>query len=562
MDQKKPLSSFWLIGWSFTLSLGWVIPNHYPPWAAFHVDVWIAVAIALASVGVIGRSRCAVSWYGLTFLTSLLVFLPGLQYAFGLIEFAGTAWISTLYLIGFLLALITGSLWESAAPGQVADGLFLAIGVASVISVGLQLHQWLMLDILDIWCMDPFGGPLFANFGQSNQLATLLLWGLLATVWGYIRRCIGGWTVVFISVYLLFGLTLTASRTAWLAIMIMVCATWIWRRIWAAKKLPWVATGLGLYFAVCLMSIGWIGQVLGAPLPADLSDFIRVGGQMRPAVWALFFDAAIQQPWFGYGWNQVGLAFLAVALDHPSLNLFFTHSHNLFLDLILWCGIPCGLLISMYLLWWLWLNLRAVRHAEDAVLLMVLLVVGNHAMLELPLHYAYFLLPAGLVMGSINTRLNRYSLFILGRWSAVAVWLLSVVLLILIVRDYTQVEPSYKDLRLELARIRYDKRGEPPEVLLLTQFDHLIKFSRFDPSVDMSVKDLAWMESVNNMYPTGFSVYKYASALAMNQRGQEAQLWLRKMCKIVPASECASVKVTWEFQSLSLPAIAAVPWPK
>ncbi|PIW09923.1 MAG: polymerase, partial [Comamonadaceae bacterium CG17_big_fil_post_rev_8_21_14_2_50_60_13] len=68
------------------------------------------------------------------------------------------------------------------------------------------------------------------------------------------------------------------------------------------------------------------------------------------------------------------------------MHTVFSHSHNLFLDLVLWCGIPFGLFVSLYLIRWFWLRLRAVRCAEDAVLMLFLLVVGNHAMLELPLH--------------------------------------------------------------------------------------------------------------------------------------------------------------------------------
>lgn len=561
MTAEQPMTSFWLVGWALALAVAWLLPNHYPPWSTFHMDAWTALVLSLASAAVIVRSTGPVVWHGITLLAAVLVFVPGLQFGFGMVMLSGTAWVSTAYLIGFLLALLTGARWESSSPGQLADGLFLAIGMAALISVGLQLHQWLALDLLGIWTMgDGYGRP-FANFGQPNQLGTFLLWGLLAAAWGLARRHIGVGTALFMAVYLLFGLALTQSRTAWVAVVMLVGASWLWRRLWSDERLPWLVTGLGLYFAACVVSVGWLSQVFLLPLSTDMGDIARISGELRPVVWSMFMDAALQRPWFGYGWNQVVLAQLTASLDHPALHVVFSHSHNLFLDLMLWCGIPVGLFVSIYLVRWLWLRLCAVRGAEDAVLLLFLLVVGNHAMLELPLHHAYFLLPVGLVMGALNVRLGAQSILVVGRWSVLVVWLASVALLAPIIRDYSRVETSYQALRFEWARIKTEIRGKPPEVLLLTQWREFIRLGRFEPTSGMSADNLDWMRKVSSLYPSTGGFHKLAGALAMNQRPDEAQLWLKRMCKIVTESQCAAVKAAWANQSLSNPDIAAVPWP-
>lgn len=561
MPSKQPMTPFWLAGWALALATAWLLPNHYPPWSTFHMDAWMAVVLSLAAAAVIVRSAGPVVWHGITLLAAALVFIPLVQYGFGMVMFSGTAWISTAYLIGFLLALLTGARWESASPGQLADGLFLAIGMAALLSVGLQLHQWLALDLLDIWSMgDGYGRP-FANFGQPNNLGTFLLWGLLAAAWGLVRQRIGVWTALFMAVYLLFGLALTQSRTAWVAVVILVGASWLWRRLWSDQRLPWLVTGLGLYFAACVISIGWLNQLFLLTLSADIGDIVRISSEQRPAVWALFLDAALQRPWFGYGWNQVGLAQLTAALNHPSLHVLFSHSHNFFLDLMLWCGIPAGLLVSIYLVRWSWLRLRAVRGAEDAVLLLFLLVVANHAMLELPLHHAYFLLPVGLVMGALNVRQGALPIFVAGRWSAIALWLASVALLALLIRDYSRVEASYQALRFEWANIQTKVRGAPPDVLLLNQWSEFIRLARFEPSGGMSVEELDWMRRVTSTYPGAGAFHKLAGALAMNQQPDEARLWLQRLCRFVSESQCAAVKSAWASQSLSNPDIAAVPWP-
>lgn len=558
--KRQPMTSFWLTGWALTLAVGWLLPNHYPPWSTFHMDAWVAIVLSLAAAAVIVRSAGPVAWHGITLLAAVMVFIPGLQYIFGMVLLSGTAWISIIYQLGFLLALLSGSRWELASPGQLADGLFLAIGIACLLSVGLQLHQWLSLDLLGMWSMgDGYGRP-FANFGQPNNLATFLLWGLLAAVWGLVRKWIGLGAALLVTMYLLFGIALTLSRTAWIAVVILVAASWFWRRLWSDQRVPWVVTSLGLYFVVCVISISFLNQLFLLSFPSDTVDLTRMSGELRTVVWALFVDAASQHPWSGYGWNQVGLAQLSGALGYPTLGLF-THSHNLFLDLILWCGIPVGLFISIFLMRWFWLRLHAVDCAEDAVLLLFLLVVGNHAMLELPLHHAYFLLPAGLVMGVLNVRLQARPIFVVGRWSVVIVWLVSVALLALLIRDYSRVESSYQALRFEWARIKTNTRGEPPQVLLLTQWREFIRLARFEPHGDMSASELDWMRQVTSTSPSTAAFHKLAATLAMNQQPIEARLWLEKMCKMVSQPQCEVVRVAWARQSQQNAAMAAVPWP-
>lgn len=559
-NRKQPITPFWLIGWACALAIGWLLPVHYLPWSTFHVDAWLAVALSLASLAVIWRTNGPVVWHGITLLVALLALLPGLQYAFGQVLLSGTAWISSAYLIGFLLALLTGARWESASPGQLADGLFLAVGTAALLSVGLQLHQWLALDVFNAWSMgDGYGRP-FANFGQPNQLASFLVWGLLSTAWGLLRRHIGLGTALLLACYLLFGLALTQSRTAWVAVAFLVFASWFWRSLWTDQRGPWLVTGLGLCFAACVVSLGWLTRALQLSTSVDMGDIVRISAETRPAIWSIFVDAALQHPLVGYGWGQIGLAQATAALGHPPTGALFTQSHNLFLDLVLWCGIPVGLLASLYLVRWFWFGVRAVSRAEDAVLILFLLVIGNHAMLELPLQYAYFLLPVGLVMGVLDVRLKAHPILVMERWSVLLVWSISVLLLALIIRDYARVETSYQELRFEWAHIKTASPGKPPDVLLLTQFREFIRMSRFEPVSGTSADDLDRLRKVTGTYPGSATISKLALALALNQQAAEAQLWINRMCRMEPESRCNAARKAWMIQSVNHPELAAVRW--
>lgn len=519
--------------------------------------------MALASVAVIIRCQASTQWHSTAVLVALLACVPWLQYSAGLISFAGQAWISTAYLLGLLLALLTGQRWERAGPDQLAGGLFWAIGLASVVSVNLQLQTWLGLidtGIFDLWSMGLTGPRPYANMGQPNQLATLLLWGLLAGAWGYHSEKISAPVALLLASFLLLGIALTQSRTAWLGLTFLLLASWAWRRLWRSRWVPWSVTGLFVFFWLCPPLLRALADAL--LLVSEPSYFrAQLQGELRPLAWRLFIDAALNRPWFGYGWHEVGGAQLAVAADFPPLYATFGHAHNLFLDLVLWLGLPFGIFVSAALVWWFLSCMRAVSNAKDAILVMFLGIIGIHAMLELPLHYAYFLLPTGLVMGVLNQRVGRKPLWTSPRWTLMGLWLVAALLLSSIVRDYFRVEASFQTLRFELARIGTLPIGQSPDVLLLTQLRERIGFMRYQAKAGMSPQELEWVKQVASTYPGGGVLYKVATALALNGRPDEAQQWLKKICKISSPEECDLIKRVWAVDSRANPLIASTPWP-
>ncbi|MCY7304955.1 MAG: Wzy polymerase domain-containing protein, partial [Rhodoferax sp.] len=355
---------------------------------------------------------------------------------------------------------------------------------------------------------------------------------------------------------------LTASRTAWLGLLLLGRAVWYWRYLWPWRPTPGVATGLamGLFFFVWIIPFAAQAVFLGTG-EAGIDGVVRVSSEMRPQVWALFLDAIWHKPWSGYGWNQTSMAQLAVALEHPPLGTVFSHAHNLILDLLLYCGVPLGLVVSGVLAIWLWRRFRAIKDATSALLFLFLVVVGNHAMLEFPLHYAYFLLPAGLVIGTLDARLNGRLVAFGQRWIAGVMWVASALLLSVTVRDYLRVEASYQALRFEWANFRTNNSRSPPEVLLLDQLRDMIIFARFEPSAGMSLEQLDWMRRVAGLYPNAGTVHKLATALVWNNRPDEAVLWFRRMCTMVPETQCLAIRNALKKQAESDPQIAAVFWP-
>ena len=262
----------------------------------------------------------------------------------------------------------------------------------------------------------------------------------------------------------------------------------------------------------------------------------------------------------GYGWAQTAVAQLAVAQNHPSLGLVFMQAHNLFLDLVLWCGIPLGLLLSAVLIWWLVQKTRKVASAQDAILVLFVGVVGWHAMLELPLHYAYMLLPTGLVMGALNFRLAEPVVAHWRRWQFACVVLVAVTLLAVIARDYLRIEQNFFVLRFERARIG----SKPPEpassVLLLDHMNEFVRLGRTPARKNMTAQELDWIRKAAFAFPALANVLNLATALAWNGRTDEAQELVKKLQGIATPPQYDHMRGIWRNQARDDTALAAVSW--
>jgi hypothetical protein len=553
---------FWILG----LTAAWLLPNHYPPWASFHADILVS-GLMLAAGLVIGlRHRLVTPWT--TWVTLGLVIAVILQTVSGQIFKSGTGWVAGAYLLGAALSMVLGATWHRGRPGQPLAALLAAVLIAGFLTIGLQLAQWVGVDdALDIWTMGTGNGRPFANFGQPNQAATFLLWTLIAVAWLNAQAQLRASVAIAAALFVMWGIALTHSRTAWLGLTLLLIASWVWRRHWRSAKLPAATTVLMLSFAGMVMLIGWLNSHFALNSTLTVDDVGRMSTEVRPQAWAMFLDAVADSPWIGYGVNQVAAAQMAVAGEHPALQIGFAHGHNLFLDLVLWFGVPIGGLVSVWLIAWLWLYLHRVRHADQTWPLLLIFVMANHAMLELPLHYAYFLLPTCLLVGIASAeashapRTPTNSDFRTLMVTTMGIcFVIAATLWVLIARDYLRVEDSYTDLRFELAHIKYKVRGTPPKVLLLDQWKDFIELARAEPVQLTSPDQLAKTRATVSSLPSPGGFYKLARALALAGQPQEATLWLVRLCRMESEEQCQTVRAVWERDSTNEPQLLKVSW--
>jgi hypothetical protein len=560
--RQLSLAPVWCFLALLAIATAWLLPNHAQPWLAFHSDAWMAVALSLVAALVLARTR-ELTLSGLDLIVATAAMIPMLQYAAGLLPFAGQAWTSTAYQLGLLVAILVGRQWNAWRPIWMGDILFGSFLAAGLVSVGLQLYQWTGLtadqNLEDIWVYWLGGNRPYGNMAQPNQMATLLLWGLIGCGWslhrGHLRRAIGA----VLALVLLFGLALTQSRTGLLGLCVIAGAAWWWRKAWAQRATPYFVAGLVPLYFVATQAITWASAALLLDTPNSMAE--RSAGEVRPGLWSMFADAAWQRPWLGYGWNEGMVAHLNVAERHLGLPMAFGNAHNLVLDLVVWAGIPLGLGFAVACLTWVLVAAKRVRTATQVLYALVIMTVGLHAMLEFPLNYAYFLLPTGLVVGALSGELKIWLLGPATRraWCAALVLLCaSVALLAAIIQDYFHVESSTVDIRMKMAAVHSTPKA--PEVLVLTQFPAMVEFALRDPAVPATEQELLQARHAAGLWMTQQNLSKLIVMLALNGHVAEARCWMAKGGAQLGPDSREFLRASWPLYQQGFASLRSVDW--
>ena len=173
--------SIWLLVGFTTLAAALLLPGHYLPWPAFRQEVFASaafIALALAAI----QSSNQLVWPRLAVLLLFVALVPLLQYACGRIDFRGDAILPASYLVAFAASICIGaSLARSTMRSQLLDGLIACLVLVGIVSTGMALSQCLGPSAWSDWIMGvrPWRRP-YANLGQPNHLATLLMLGVAA----------------------------------------------------------------------------------------------------------------------------------------------------------------------------------------------------------------------------------------------------------------------------------------------------------------------------------------------------------------------------------------------
>lgn len=503
-------------------------PFRYAPLASFWSEY--AAFAGLATLALfLAKRTLLIPRLSLPFLA--IVALPLLQYAFGQIMFWQDAWFSSLYLFAFWLAMVLAyslaqpSITPSDAAQQSLLMRYSAISfvIAGVVSSLFALLQWFGLEPQQfLLVMDLKSNRPYANLGQPNHLATFLLMSCLAALYLYEKRVLAPALITAAVLLMLFVTALTMSRTAWLASSFVLVFLLFRIKRGQFRLARWQLVAFAGIFWGFLLAIPILGEVAASSLQGS-SDVVQTasvaqrsgGGFERVQIWQQLALAVSNQPWTGYGWYQVTAAQYATTLELP-VRVWLTSSHNIVLDIVVWCGVVLGGAIVLYALYFFALLLWKSNSVEAMCASLMCAVLLIHALLEYPLFYAYFLLPLGVLAGIALAQISVQHRA-LSRRVLYPLWSVAVFALAYIAAEYSFWYYASTAQRLSYAEKRY------------FSFDKLLareEWRALEPTSQVSAATLAQAQYIVQSYLTANNLKKYATLLAHNDMPIQAQIQL------------------------------------
>ena len=250
-------------------------------------------------------------------------------------------------------------------------------------------------------------GRAIGNLRQPNHLSSLLMWSAVAAVWLSQSRFLPRWIGFPLVLLFIFTIVLTASRTGALSMGLLMLWGAFDRRLSRGTRLLLVLTPL-------VYAVFWYGTSLWSDSAHQVfggeTRFTTKGdiSSSRWGIWANTLSLIGSHPWMGVGFGEFNFAWTLTPFPGRPV-AFFDHTHDLPLQFLVELGLPLGTAVIALLLAALYAARPSLRvpverdararpaFASSAFMMVLLILV--HSLLEYPLWYAYFLLPAAFAFG-------------------------------------------------------------------------------------------------------------------------------------------------------------------
>ncbi|MGM9481939.1 Wzy polymerase domain-containing protein [Roseateles sp. NT4] len=301
-----------------------------------------------------------------------------------------------------LAALLVAQGLSRELRSQAAEALCWGLLMAGLLNIVVSLVQVFLPDLADgiLIARSGIPGRAVSNLRQPNHLASLMMWAAVAAVFITEKR---GWRQALPALLFgcVFAVVLSASRTGFIGIAMLALWGIVDRKLSRSARLSLLATPLMLGVCWWLMSL-WSaesGHAFGAA--SRLSE--GAGSPSRLAILRDAWALTLANPLFGVGWGEFNFAWSLTPFPTRPI-AFFDHTHNIASQLAVELGLPWAGAVLALLGWALLKAWRgALREDDDTPLrraaLMIVLTIALHSLLEYPLWYAYFLLPACFAFG-------------------------------------------------------------------------------------------------------------------------------------------------------------------
>lgn len=509
----------------------WLTPVHYRPWVTYTGELLAFISLfALAAIYLKEKIHLP----KITLPLLVLSFVPLIQWFFGELYFFSTALLCFCFVFAFWLSTLFGYNLSLGALNRekIFTQLSFLLSFAGTATAIFAVMQWLNVDEKFSLVMDFKANRPYANFAQPNHMASFVLISLLANLYLFEKQKLNKIIILISSLLMVFAVALSQSRTSWVACTcILLYGAYQQYKGFIHLKWYWALAWVG-FFVALIFSLPMLNQFMTDVSTLQVVQTTEVTDRAtrdmsRLAIWQQMLQAVADRPWFGYGWDQVSVAYTLVSA-HFTGPVWVDSAHNFVIDFMLWNGLLVSVPFLVYFAYWGYQLHKGANSTESVIGLLMVGVLVVHAMLEYPQYYAYFLLLIGFILGTIQAQHSKTKVIVLSPHYMRGVYILALPLLILIIRDYDVATDRLNEA------IRYEKTPEKIKnqqpLYVLTEFDQRISWTVMSPYTVVNQDQIEDLYGIILNYPTRYNMLKFAKLLAFNQREHEAKeiLWLLK----------------------------------
>ncbi|MFN3731142.1 MAG: Wzy polymerase domain-containing protein [Comamonas testosteroni] len=522
-----------------------LVANVSNPWTTFWMEFTAGLGVLLGVATLFLNKKLLIQKNIAIVIVIFSIFLA-IDYLLRNNIYHGDNLIAFLYIYFFLISICFGWNFNFSLERYAFFCIFVAI-----FCIGILLAQWIGIDLDKMYFRELApGARVYANMGQPNHLATVLVWsGVLSIFLNSEKKLSDNLTIVFL-VLIAFSQSLTQSRTSFLSLLVtFFVAIFLFKE--SGRSVP--IRKIGLWMA-CVLFFSTMLPLLQEVLDmrAERSLYEMGVGTSRTAHWLSMLDAVAKKPIFGYGWLHAAEAHIT-GTNYAIKESIFQYSHNLILDVTLWAGIPFGIIISFVIFWGVVSCLRSSLSTSQKYSFLLVVVFLVHCMLEFPYAYLHLLIPAGIFVGHCCHKNNSNEQY-LSRFHSAIILMIGVFLSLIVVYDYWGIEKKTTALRFEYAKIYGGERlEEGSDVIILDQAKALVEHTYREPARDISAEIIKKNEKATYRYGTQRLLFHSAMVHGFNNDQESSKKFLREICKIHSKSSCEFSKNQWNILKLEYP---------
>lgn len=548
----SPKLSLTLIGLMFCLPF--VLPYHDIPIAVFYEE-WLAAVLGLfAFTGLLNKQNLqSLKLPAISLVFIGLMLICSVQWISGLLfSFKYTLLIQGYLFWAFLMTVLGHYLRRTVGWKKLINVLAAALIIAAAINAGFIVLQ--VLQRLGYEMPIP-KLPSYGMLAQSNNFADFVGLAIVSLFYFYAKQRIRIQTLGISLLCGLLMLSFSGSRSSVLYLLIIISLSFLLylkfkrdgRQVSVSKNLLTLSLSLlPLFILLQAILISYLPiALIETPASRAMEAFSAQSTSLRWEFWQTSLNLFSQSPWLGIGAGQTRWH-TYLLINEPTVNtaqIFFEHSHNLFLHLLAEMGVLAILVLSIGIAFWLKEFLKNQSFSfETWWVLGILAIISVHSMLEYPLWYSYFLGIFAFLLGA-----GDFKTLDLQRLSASAQRLLKLTCILAILYGAQQLyvmQVAYQKLEKQIAIASLPEMSDTQkkvfvedmiwinENTLLAPYAELILATYINPDVKQKDIQIKIVEDALKFIPLHKPVLNYVILLEITGSHQDAIDHLKRLLRI------------------------------